>query len=74
MIEPNERSYIRVLPSLIMNQIFVGTFSVLRICVPDVYNLGFVQDLVVETQDPLIFLIAEVACWRHSHGRQNRNT
>lgn len=40
---------------------------------PDVDDLGFVEDFVVEAQNPLIFLVSQVVRWRHSDGRENRN-
>lgn len=48
-----------------MNPVLVGALSVLWIGQSDLKDLCLVENLMMEAEDFLIFMINRVVCWRH---------
>lgn len=57
---------LRVLPSLIMNKVLIWTLAVIAVHMPEVENLGLIENIMVEAQDLFVFAIAGLGCRSHS--------
>lgn len=56
---------LRVFPSLVVDQILIGALAVVGVRMLYIENLGFIQDLMVETKNFFVFLVSHLGNWSH---------
>lgn len=48
---------LRVFPALVMDKILIGTLAIIKINMPQVHDLGLVEDFMMETENLLISVV-----------------
>jgi hypothetical protein len=66
-----KKEYIRILPALVVDQVFVRALLVGRVLQAHLEDFGIVEQLLVEAQD---FLVLAVHGWRHDCTRNKIGT